>query len=173
MPGVKIDRILKGGIAVLLVLFLYVIQRSFRENVVKQGDSAPDFSITADNGRSVTLSNFGGRLLVLNFWATWCPPCLDELPSLDRFQRQLANSGVIVLGISVDQDAKAYKDFVDRVKPSFLTARDPERKINTEYGTTKFPETYVIGTNGKVLRKFIGPATWDDPRMLQDIRSLL
>ena len=72
-----------------------------RVKVVVVGDNAPDFSITADNGRTVSLSNHGGKLLVLNFWATWCEPCVVEIPSLDAFQKRFANRGVTVLGISI------------------------------------------------------------------------
>src|SRR5262245_1629613 len=104
MPTVKIEKILHTLIALLLAVFVYVIYDSFRERVVVLGDSAPDFSITADNGRTYSASNFGGKLLVLNFWATWCPPCIDEIPSLDRFQKRFANDGVVVLAISVDKD---------------------------------------------------------------------
>jgi len=170
---VKVDTVLRAALGLLLTTFVYVIYDSFHENVVSVGDNAPEFSITADNGRKLSPSDFGGRLLVLNFWATWCPPCIEEMPSLDRFQRDMAKNGVVVLGISVDKDQKAYQQFLSRANVSFLTARDPESKINTEYGTFKYPETYVISRAGKVLRKFVGPETWDDERMLNDIRSLL
>src|SRR5881396_58791 len=100
----KLERIIHTLITLLLAVFVYVIFDSFHERLVEVGDSAPDFSITADNGRTITNSNFGGKLLVLNFWATWCPPCVEEIPSLDAFQRRFARSGVVVLGISVDSD---------------------------------------------------------------------
>src|SRR5882672_8778417 len=93
----KLERIIHTLIALLLAVFVYVIFDSFHERLVVVGDSAPDFSITADNGRTITTSNFGGKLLVLNFWATWCPPCIEELPSLNALQRRFANSGVVEL----------------------------------------------------------------------------
>src|SRR5881296_3277346 len=102
----KLERIIHTLITLLLAVFVYVIFDSFHERLVVVGDSAPDFSITADNGRTISASNFGGKLLVLNFWATWCPPCVHEIPSLDQFQKQFANSGVVVLGVSVDKDEK-------------------------------------------------------------------
>src|SRR5437773_6179006 len=169
----KLERTIQATIVLLLAVFVYVIFDSFRERVVVVGDSAPDFSIKADNGRTVTLSNFGGKLLVLNFWATWCPPCIEELPSLDAFQRRFANSGVVVLGISIDKDEKVYRDFLAKVRVSFLTARDPENKINAEYGTLKVPETYIIDGRGKVLRKIISNTDWMNDRMLKDVESLL
>jgi peroxiredoxin len=169
----KLERIIHTLIGLLLGVFVFVIFDSFHERLVVVGDSAPDFSITADNGRTITNSNFGGKLLVLNFWATWCPPCIEELPSLDAFQRRFANSGVVVLGISVDKDEKLYRDFLAKARVSFLTARDPDNKINAEYGTLKFPETYIIDRSGKVVRKIISNTDWMSERMLKDVESLL
>ncbi len=169
----KIDRILQISIAVLFCVFVYVLFISIYEHVVVVGDSAPDFSITADNGRTVSASNFGGKLLVLNFWATWCPPCINEIPSLDQFQKLFASSGVVVLGVSVDKDEQVYKRFLSRAKVSFMTARDPGNKINAEYGTFKFPETYLINSEGKVVMKVINETDWTDPKMLDYVKSLL
>ena len=118
----KLERIIQTLIALLLAVFVYVIFDSFHEKLVVVGDSAPDFSITADSGRTVTPANFGGKLLVLNFWATWCPPCIEELPSLNEFQQRYANAGVVVLGISIDTDEKAYRSF-RRGKSAAITAQ--------------------------------------------------
>ncbi len=173
MTSPKTERLLRGAILLLTVAFVFVIAQRLHEKVVTVGDSAPDFSITADNGRTITASNFGGKLLVLNFWATWCPPCVQETPSLSRFAEGMASQGVVVLAISVDKDAKAYQSFLGRMHPAFLTARDPDAKINADFGTFKYPETYVIDARGKVLRKFISDQPWDSDNMVKDIQSLL
>ncbi len=173
MLAVKTERVLQALIAVCLAVLAGVIIDTFREKVVVAGDTAPDFSITTDEGRTISRSNFGGKLLVLNFWATWCPPCLEEMPSLDQFQKKLAGSGVVVLGVSVDQNARAYRNFLSRVKVAFETARDPEGKINAEYGTFKYPETYIIDSRGKVIEKIVGPTDWTDPSVLSRVRALL
>ena len=172
-PIPKIERAIQTTIVLLLAVFVYVIFDSFREKLVLVGDTAPDFSITADSGRTITPSSFGGKLLVLNFWATWCQPCIEELPSLDAFQKRFAGSGVVVLGVSVDKDEKTYRDFLARARVSFLTARDPEAKINADYGTLKFPETYIIDGRGKVLRKVISNQDWMSERVIRDVESLL
>jgi len=173
MQRVKTERILQVSIGVLVAALVYVIFISMHERIVQQGDSAPAFSITADNGRSISASDFGGKLLVLNFWATWCATCIEELPSLDQFQRELATSGVVVLGVSVDKDEKAYKRFLSRVGVSFLTARDPDNKINAEFGTFRFPESYLINRDGKVLMKVISSTNWTDEKMMSYVKSLL
>jgi len=173
MQTSRTDRALQIAIGVLLATFVYVIFLSIHERLVVVGDSAPSFSIAADNGRMISLKDFGGKLLVLNFWATWCPPCVDEIPSLDQFQRELASSGVVVLGVSVDKDEKAYRQFLSRAKVSFLTARDPDNKINADYGTFRYPETYIINSSGKVVMKIVSNTDWADQRMVTYVRSLL
>lgn len=173
MNKVNTERLLQILIVLCLLALVYGIHASFRETVVVAGDTAPGFTITADNGRTITRGEFGGKLLVLNFWATWCPPCIQEMPSLNEMQKALAPSGVVVLGVSVDQNQQSYRALLDRAKVSFLTARDPEAKISANYGTFKYPETYLINRDGKVVQKIIGPTNWTDPQMIEQIKTLL
>jgi cytochrome c biogenesis protein CcmG/thiol:disulfide interchange protein DsbE len=173
LGSVKIDQVLKAGIVLLMAAFVCVLYASIHERVIGVDDTAPDFTITADNGRVISTTSFGGRLLVLNFWATWCTPCVEEVPSLDQFAKELAGSGVVVLGVSVDKDPKAYHAFLSRANVSFMTARDPEAKISADYGTFKVPESYIIDSRGKVVQKIIGEENWSDGRMLSYVKSLL
>jgi cytochrome c biogenesis protein CcmG/thiol:disulfide interchange protein DsbE len=173
MPSNKTDRILGIAIGVLMLLLVGTIASTLREKVVRVGDKAPDFELVTDSGQRVTRSNFGGRLLVLNFWATWCPPCIEELPSLNELQQRLGGQGLVVLGVSVDKDGRAYREFLSKMQVRFLTARDPEAKISSAYGTFKFPETYVIDSRGRVVQKHIGARVWSDERILAQFRSLL
>ncbi len=156
-----------------MAVLIWAVYDTFFERVVVAGQTAPEFRITTDTGRTITRSDFGGKLLVLNFWATWCPPCVEEMPSLNQLQQQFAENGVVVLGVSVDQNQGAYRRFLDRANVAFLTARDPDAKISSEYGTFKYPETYIIDSRGKVLEKVIGPADWTDPAMVARVKSLL
>lgn len=169
----RMEQVLRGAIAVLMIAFVWVVYDAVRERLVVVGDSAPDFSVTTDSGRKISVSDFGGKLLVLNFWATWCPPCIEEIPSLNRLHETMASKGVVVLGISVDQNEDQYKQFLKNHSVTFQTHRDPEHSINLEYGTVMFPETYIIGRDGKVLRKIISSRNWMDPAMLSDLESLL
>lgn len=171
MRNAKTDRMLRAAIVLLSVVFIFIIYSGIHERVVVAGDTAPEFTIQADNGRSVSLPNFGGKLLILNFWATWCPPCVQETPSLSRFAAAYAGKGVVVLGISVDRDEKVYRAFLQKYSPAFLTVR--ENKLHEEYGTFMYPETYIIDSKGKVLQKLAEPADWMDPKMTQLIDSLL
>ncbi|HUQ95861.1 MAG TPA: TlpA disulfide reductase family protein [Bryobacteraceae bacterium] len=174
MSSSKTNQILRLTIGVLLLALIYVSAGVMEQRIVVVGDTAPDFRIVADNGQTITRSEFGGgKLLVLNFWATWCLPCVQELPSLMEFQERMRAKGVVVVGISVDKNEQTYKQFLQRAGVGFATARDPEANISASYGTFKYPETYVINTGGKVVAKFIGPETWTDPKVMQQIESLL
>jgi cytochrome c biogenesis protein CcmG/thiol:disulfide interchange protein DsbE len=173
MRNKQTDRVLQVALVLAICGFFYAIKDSFDSRVIQAGDTAPNFSITADSGQTISPASFGGKLLVLNFWATWCPPCISEMPSLDQFQREVQKDGVVVLAVSVDKNEKAYKGLLDQAKPAFLTARDPESNVNAEYGTFKYPESYVIDRSGKVVQKFIGPVDWMDPKVLTALRSYL
>lgn len=173
MSASKVDRLIHGLIVALMAALIWVVSGTLQQRVVMVGDSAPDFQITADDGKKISRSDFGGRLLVLNFWATWCPPCIQEMPSLDAFQQRMRGKGVVVLGISVDKNERSYREFLRRAKVSFITARDPEAEISSSYGTFKYPETYVIDRQGKVLEKFIGPEDWLAPQLIARIEKLL
>jgi cytochrome c biogenesis protein CcmG, thiol:disulfide interchange protein DsbE len=168
----KTERILRLSIGLLLVALVYVIYASIHERVIAAGDRAPKFTLRADNGRTVSLPDFGGKLLVLNFWASWCPPCVEETPSLSRFAKEYEGKGVVVLGVSVDHDEKAYKAFLEKFKPAFLTVRDSQ--VHEDYGTFMYPETYFIDSKGRVVKKVAeAVADWMDPSVTQYVNSLL
>jgi cytochrome c biogenesis protein CcmG, thiol:disulfide interchange protein DsbE len=131
------------------------------------GTKAPDFTI-----QNVSLNQFRGQIVVLNFWATWCPPCVEEMPSLVDMQRRMKDQGVTVLAVSIDEDDGAYQRFVHDHAPGLLTVRDPEKKSPNLYGTHGWPETYIIDRNGVIRRKFIGAVDWTAPDITDFLRKL-
>jgi peroxiredoxin len=169
----KTDSILRGTALVLLLALCAVVADTMGDHVVKVGDRAPHFSIVTETGKTLTRENFGGKLLVLNFWATWCPPCVEEMPSLNRFHQELKDAGVVVLAVSVDKKQEAVKTFAQRYGLDFEIAWDGAGDVPATYGTFKYPETYVINAKGEVLEKFIGEENWADPRLIERIRRLL
>jgi peroxiredoxin len=136
----------------------------------KIGETAPDFTVT-DAQRTVTLSQYRGKPVLLNFWATWCPPCIEEMPSLVQLQKQMGDK-VTVIAVSEDADDSAYKQFVRDHGINLLTVRDPKQTANALYGTFKFPETYVIDRDGVIKRKFIGAADWTTPEIVDYLNKL-
>ena len=131
------------------------------------GSKAPDFTV-----ENVTLSQMHGQVVVLNFWATWCAPCVEEVPSLVEMQRRMKDKGVTVLAVSVDADQGAYQRFVKNHNVNLLTVRDPDQKSNSLYGTSVFPETFIIDRNGVVRRKFIGAVDWTEPEITNYLSKL-
>lgn len=167
------DLILYSLLGLAVVGLLFVVKDSFEQRVVQQGEAAPSFSVRTESGREVSTSSFGGKVLVVNFWATWCPPCIEETPSLNQFAAQMKDSGVVVLGISIDKNQQNYKRFLQQVKPAFETSNDPGADIAAKYGTFKWPESYVIDTKGTVVAKYIGAVNWTDPALIQQFRGWL
>ena len=143
------------------------------------GMLAPDFTIQ-DSDRSVSLRQFRGKVVVLNFWATWCPPCIEEMPSLVQIQKKLQDKGVTVLGISVDDDAIDYHKFLKDYGIEFLTVREGGTKTDTgvisltanKYGTFKIPESYIIDRSGTIRRKFIGAVDWRQQEIVEYLSRL-
>jgi cytochrome c biogenesis protein CcmG, thiol:disulfide interchange protein DsbE len=140
---------------------------------------APDFTVR-DADRSVTLSQLRGKIVVLNFWATWCPPCVDEMPSLVELQRKFRGADVTVLAVSVDEDAGAYHQFLKEHNIDLLTVREGGARSNSGvispltnmYGTFKIPESYVIDRNGMIRRKFVGPVDWNQTEIVEYLSRL-
>ena len=135
------------------------------------GQPAPDFTVQ-DSQNKITLSQYHGQIIVLNFWATWCAPCVEEIPSLIEMQRRMKARGITVLAISVDVDAKAYQQFVKEHNVNLVTVRDPSGKSNGLYGTYKFPETYIIDRSGIMRRKFLGAVDWTAPDITEFLGKL-
>ncbi len=135
------------------------------------GNPAKEFSVQ-DSDRKVSLDQFRGQIVVLNFWATWCPPCLEELPSLMTMQERMRGRGVVVVGVSIDVDQDAYHRFLKQQGINFLTVRDPQQKVAGLYGTTGWPETYIIDREGVLRRKFVGAVDWNEPEIVQFLSRL-
>jgi len=133
--------------------------------------AAPDFNVQ-DTDRKVTLSELRGKVVVLNFWATWCAPCVEEMPSLVQLQQRFKDKGLTVVGISIDVDNDAYHKFLKDYKIDFPTVRDPDQRTSNLYGSFKWPETYIIDRNGIVRRKFIGPVEWSQPEIVDFLSKL-
>jgi len=172
MTSASTNRLLFGLLGFLTIAFLGLATWSIRDTSAHEGGPAPSFHLKTDQGRVVTPEDFGGKVLVLNFWATWCPPCVREIPTLNEFQRQFRDQGVVVLAVSIDKNPSKYKNFLNRFRVSFDTARDPEADISSSYGTYQIPETYII-KDGKVVRKLISEQNWVSDDSIRFIKSQL
>lgn len=133
---------------------------------VKASGPNPGFDLEDWGGKRARLADYDGRWVLVNYWATWCTSCAEELPSMSALNRILTPQGLEVVGISVDEEWAPVKGFFPRQKPSFRILLDPKGKLAAQYGTVKFPETYLFGPDGKLRYKFIGPRNWADPRVV-------
>jgi len=125
-----------------------------------------------DADRTVELNQYRGQIVVLNFWATWCPPCVEEMHSLVEMQRRMKAKGVTVVAVSIDVDENAYKLFLKQHGVDLLTVRDPKQKVPVLYGTTGWPETFIIDRKGVMRRKFIGAVDWTEPEITEFLGKL-
>ena len=133
------------------------------------GSKAPEFKIS-DGRESLDIEKLRGRIVVLNFWATWCIPCIDEIPTLVELQRRMPQ--VAVVAVSADQDDEAYRRFLSQYGVNFLSVRDPSYRIPHMYGTLKIPETYVIDRSGVLRRKFVSAQNWTSPEIVDYLSKL-
>jgi cytochrome c biogenesis protein CcmG, thiol:disulfide interchange protein DsbE len=169
---VNVDKSLLGAQMIGAIALVWMAGGVSPERAIVVADKAPDFSVITDDGRNISRDNFGGKLLVINFWATWCPPCVYEMPSLKEFARTLQPNGVVVLAVSFDEQVGPYRKFLDRLQPPFLITRAGGRELAAAFGTFKIPETYILDRSGRVLRKYIDARDWMDAAILTDIRTL-
>jgi thiol-disulfide isomerase/thioredoxin len=141
------------------------------------GTTARDFPLELA-GKPTHLSDLRGKVVILNFWASWCPPCVEEAPSLNRLEKYVGSRNGVIVGVAADEDPAAFQKFLHEQAIVFPTYRDPATKdqrspIAVSYGTVMIPETYVIDRHGKITRKFIGFQQWDSPDMLAYFDTLL
>jgi cytochrome c biogenesis protein CcmG, thiol:disulfide interchange protein DsbE len=136
------------------------------------GRMAPNFALELD-GKPIHLADLRGKVVVLDFWASWCPPCVEETPALIALHRDISQRGGMVLGISLDDDPSAYENFLKEHNVNFPTYLDKSQAIPTTYGTAMYPEAYIIGKDGRIVRKVVGPQNWTGPEMSSIFATLL
>jgi len=157
----------------LAAVLLYRVGPYFRSTEVTAGERAPAFDLRGEGGAGVALNDYRGNWVLLNFWATYCKPCVDEMPALNRLYLEYKEQGLVVLGVSIDEDAAAYRRFVRAMGIDFPTALDSQGKVMRQYGTRLVPETYLIDPQGRVVRKYVNWQDWTSPEIVNYLRSLL
>ena len=179
-------RVAIAGISVAVLLAFIVVMALALRSQTDQGQfgifatgrtvdldprPAPDFVLTTYDGEHLQLSDFRGQVVLLNFWASWCPPCRVEAPVLQRAAERLGPDGLVVLGIDVWDDEGQARAFLDKFGITYPNAEDTTRSIPVEYGVTGLPETFVISRSGVLVRRWVGPI--DDQQLADLVDSLL
>ena len=141
---------------------------------LRPGDRAPDFSLRrAGGGEPVSLAAHRGQVVLLNFWATWCRPCLEELPAMQRLYDALADEDFELLAVAVDRDIRAARAFGARLGLTFPILLDPERSAAAEFQSYMWPESYLIDRRGRIAARYIGPRPWDSALYVDALRGVL
>lgn len=159
---------------VVAVAFGYVHLAENRGYALKKGAETPNFHLPSLAGEEVDLTSHRGQVVLLNFWATWCPPCVAEMPSLERLHGALGPEGLAVITVSADEDEEELRAFVARYELSLPVLLDPGGlTAAAAYHTTGYPETFLLDRQGRLVRHYVGPAEWDTPEALAYFRGLL
>jgi peroxiredoxin len=144
------------------------------------GSPAPDFELPTLEGGTLRLSSLRGKVVFINFWATWCAPCRDEMPSMERLYGQLGDDGFAMLAVSVDEGGEEevlrFLEDIPHSYPILLDATQGRRlsaRTGEAYGITGVPETFVIDRRGYIVEKVVGPTDWDDPTMVEYFQGLI
>lgn len=141
---------------------------------VARGARAPEFDLPLlGSSKRITLADIDGQVVLLNFWATWCKPCEDEMPAMDRLYRALQPEGFEMLAVSVDEESGLVERFRERLGVSFPILFDPAQDVSRRYQTTGFPESLLIDRDGMIVERYIGPRDWDHATYAERIRKLL
>lgn len=179
--GRRLAPIAVGVLVVGLVAAIWVNRGRFTPLDV--GSIAPDYTALSLDGDTVPLASFEGDVVLLNIWATWCTPCVREMPALQRLHEMLDDQGLRIVAVSVDaplgalgpfgQPGGDVREFVDRFDLTFTVLHDPAGSIQTRYQVQGLPTTFLIGRDGRIRRRVIGAAEWDMPVMADEIRRML
>jgi thiol-disulfide isomerase/thioredoxin len=141
--------------------------------VAKKPLDIVDFELPALDGARVKLSGLKGKVVFLNFWATWCGPCRLEMPTMEKLYQQLRSEGLEILAVDLQEDNATVRAFATRMALSFPILMDSSGAVGAKYGASAIPTTYLIDRNGKIFARAIGARMWDTPEMIGMFRQLL
>ncbi|HSB30431.1 MAG TPA: TlpA disulfide reductase family protein [Candidatus Sulfobium mesophilum] len=134
---------------------------------------APEFSLKDLSGRPVTLSSLKGKVVLLNFWATWCPPCISEMPVFNKLYKEMRGRGLEIVAISADRSESYVRDFVSKHSLDLRVLFDADRSVTKQYKVFSMPTTFLIDKNGVIVEKFFGEYDWTDQEIKKKIEKLL
>ncbi|HBZ71806.1 MAG TPA: TlpA family protein disulfide reductase [Deltaproteobacteria bacterium] len=171
---------MQGRSAVTLIAIAVVVGALFAlfaertPEPIGPGHPAPLFSLPSlSDNKPVALETLRGRVVLLHFWATWCKPCEEEMPALERLRHSLDSDRFALLTVSADEDRSQVESYRDRLKLSLPILLDPSHEVSRAYQTYRYPESFLLDREGKVVSRFVGPREWDSEIYVDRIRELL
>ncbi len=171
MPQLRLSRC-RTAWALLVVFTLVGCSESKPPDRLKTGQAFPPLTLEGIDGKTMPLSAFRGKLVVLNVWATWCPPCREELPSLQRLSSRLDGERFVIVGLSLDQDNVGVREYLHDKGVTYANFLDRNMDIAKHVLAMKaYPDTFFIGPDGTLLGRVVGAIQWDNPRMVQRLEA--
>jgi thiol-disulfide isomerase/thioredoxin len=161
------------GAVLALLGALFVLLGEPGAPPLARGDVAPGFDLPLLAGGRLALDSRQGKVTLVNFWATWCKPCEEEMPAMDRLHGMLRHEGFELLAIAVDENRADVAEFQARLGVSFPILLDPKQAISRQYQTTGFPESLLLDRQGRIVERYVGPREWDHPQYVERIRRLM
>ncbi|HTT75941.1 MAG TPA: TlpA disulfide reductase family protein [Candidatus Binataceae bacterium] len=145
------------------------------DSTVAAGKMASDFRLPTLGGQQVSLSSMRGKVVFLNIWATWCPPCREEMPSIEALYEKFKNDkNFVVLAVSQDSDGRApVASYVEKHGLKFDVLLDPENEVGEAYDVSGIPETFIIDQKGRIVAHHIGPYDWANPEIQDALQELI
>jgi peroxiredoxin len=164
---------IKSGILILILsLFSLPLFAGQSMTAIPGKIAAPDFELIDTDGNTHRLSDYRGKTVIINFWATWCPPCREEIPSMNRAYEVLADENVEILAINMGEDEDTIFIFTADYPADFPLLLDQDGAVIAEWPVKGLPTTYVVAPDGSIAYRAIGGREWDDPVFLEQIRAL-
>ena len=133
---------------------------------------AVDFSLEGEDGNTYRLSSYRGQVVVMNFWATWCPPCREEMPAMERLWQKVKDKGIVVLGVNVGENADIIFEFTGQYPVSFPLPMDIDGKVIESYPVRGLPTTYIVDPSGMVTHRAVGSRKWDGDLLIKELMQL-
>lgn len=138
----------------------------------EDGLIAPAFSLPDLSGKAVSLSDYKGKVILLNFWASWCPPCRAEMPSLQKLSNSLKDKKFVVLAVGLDQDQEQIRSFINSERYAFKVLLDPESRAARIYNVTLYPTSFILDKKGVIKHKVVGATDWTDVKVVKELKKL-
>lgn len=139
---------------------------------LKEPFPAPGFTLQGEDGKTYRLSDYRGQVVILNFWATWCPPCRYEMPSMERAWQKINGKGIAILAVDVGEDADTIFEFTGDYPVTFPLLMDLDGAVISQYHVVGMPTTYIINPDGMVTHRAVGSREWDDPALLEQLKAM-
>ena len=169
----RLGRAFRRGFEAVALAWLLAGAANAADLKVWSGGPPPALDLTALDGRVHRLGDYKGRVVLVNFWATWCGPCVQEMPSIQRLKEKLAGRPFDVLAVNLDEPESRIRNFLAKVSVGFPILLDPERKVSRAWNARILPATYIVGPDGKIRYSVIGELEWDHEMVVARISELL